>query len=331
MTVRIGLLAASRIAVRAVIEPAEPVDGVAITALAARDPLRARDAAATWGIPAVFDSYEELLASGEIDAVYIATPAALHRRWTRSALDAGLHVLCEKPLAANAADAAVIASAAARSDRVVMEAFHWRYHPFVAAIRAGIERLGPLIRVEAWFEVEEGHIGSADIRWNLALGGGSTMDLGCYPIAWVRWVVGTEPLVISAVADATPDGVDRCLRAELAWTGGITGSIHSSMAAVAGEGRGSGILVEGRNGMLAVDNPLAPQRGSTMTITTAAGAEVTTAGRSSTYVHQLDAFRDAIELGAAFPTTVTNGVANMEVVDACYRASGLSVRPTFAG
>lgn len=330
MTVRIGLLAASRIAVGAVIEPAAGVDGVEVTAIAARDPLRARDAAVTWGIPSVFDSYEELLASDEIDAVYIGTPAALHRRWTVAAIEAGLHVLCEKPLAANAADAAAIASASAVSDRVVMEAFHWRYHPFVDDIRAGIGRIGPLSRVDAWFEVEVGRIGPGDIRWSLQLGGGSTMDLGCYAIAWVRWVVGAEPHVVSAVADATLEGVDRWLTAELAWPGGITGSVHSSMVGPVGEGGGSGMLITGRDGTLRVDNPLAPQRGSVMTITTPAGTEVTPAERSSTYVHQLVAFRDAVERGATYPTTAADGVANMAVVDACYRAAGLPVRPTFA-
>ncbi|MEX1005893.1 MAG: Gfo/Idh/MocA family oxidoreductase [Acidimicrobiia bacterium] len=329
MTVRIGLLAASRIAVRAVLEPAASVDGVEVTAVAARDPLRAREMAVAWGIGSAFDSYEELVASDEIDAVYIGTPAALHRRWSSAAIEAGLHVLCEKPLAANAADAALVASAAAASDRVVMEAFHWRYHPFVDTMRAGLEMLGPLSRVDAWFEVEDGRIGPGDIRWNMQLGGGSTMDLGCYAVAWGRWVVGSDPVVVSAVADATPDGVDAWLTAELAWQGGISGSVHSSMVAPVGEGRGSGIVATGRHGTLQIDNPLAPQRGSTMTLDTPAGTEATHAGRSNTYFHQLVAFRDAVELGAAYPTTAADGVANMAVVDECYLAAGLPARPTF--
>lgn len=329
MTLRIGLLAASRIAVPAVIEPVGSVDRVEVTALAARDPVRARQAATTWGIPAAFDSYDDLLGSGAIDAVYIATPAALHRRWTLAALDAGLHVLCEKPLAANAEDAGTVAVAARRSDRVVMEAFHWRYHPFVDQIRAGIERIGPLRRVDAWFEIEEGRIAPGDIRWDLRLGGGSMMDLGCYAIAWVRWVVGAEPSVVSAEADATPDGVDRSLTAALAWPGGISGSVHSSMAAAPGTGRGSGILVTGRHGTVLVDNPLAPQRGSVMTIESGAGTDVVHAARSSTYLHQLVAFREAVERGAPFPTTADDGTMNMAVVDACYVAAGLMARPTF--
>lgn len=329
MTLRIGLLAASRIAVRAVLEPASAVDGIEVAAVAARDPIRAGEMAARWGIPSVFETYAELLASDAIDAVYVGTPAALHRQWTLAAIGAGLHVLCEKPLAANADDASVVAVAAAASDRVVMEAFHWRYHPFVDVFRAGLDRLGPLRRVDAWFEIENGRIPPGDIRWNLPLGGGSTMDLGCYAIAWVRWVVGSEPHIVSATVEASPDGVDGWLTAEFAWTGGITGSVHSSMVAPTGRGRGSGIVAIGRDGTLRVDNPLAPQRGTTMTIDTDAGTRVTHAERSSTYFHQLVAFRDAVQLGAAYPTTAADGVANMAVVDACYRAAGLPVRPAF--
>jgi predicted dehydrogenase len=329
MSLRIGLLAASRIAVPAVIEPAALVEGVEVAAVAARDPLRAREMAHSWGIPSAYDTYDEMLASDEIDAVYIGTPAALHRRWTLAAISAGLHVLCEKPLAANAEDAEAVAAASAKSDRVVMEAFHWRYHPFVEDIRTGIDRIGPLRSVDAWFEVEEGRIGPDDIRWNLQLGGGSTMDLGCYAIAWVRWLVGTEPDVVSAVAGATPDGVDAWLTAELAWPGGVSGSIHSSMVAPAGGGRGSGIVANGRNGTLRVDNPVAPQRGSEITIETAAGTDVIHPARTTTYFHQLVAFRDAVERDVAFPTTATDGVANMAVIDACYRAAGIGIRPTF--
>ena len=326
---RIGLLAASRIAVPAVLEPLTSVEGVEVSAVAARDPRRARDLASQWGIPGVCDSYPELLASGEVDAVYIGAPAALHRPWTLAAIEAGLHVLCEKPLAANAADAAVVASAAATADRVVMEAFHWRYHPFVDDIRAGLETIGPLSRVDAWFEIEEGRIASGDIRWDMRLGGGSTMDLGCYAIAWARWAVGAEPSVVSAVADATAEGVDAWLTAELSWPGGITGSVHSSMVAPVGRGRGSGIVATGRDGTLRVNNPLAPQRGSTLTIDTDDCAPVTHADRSSTYFHQLVAFRDAVEHGAAYPTTAADGVKNMTVIDACYHAAGLPVRPAF--
>lgn len=322
---RLGLLAASRIAGGAVVEPAREIDGVEVVAVAARDRARARDAAARWSISDSFGSYEDLLASSMIDAVYIGTPAAHHRPWVIAALDHGLHVLCEKPFASNADDARQAAEAAHRTDRVVMEAFHWRYHPLVDQMRAALDRLGPIRRVEAWFGVEEGRIAPGDIRWDFDLGGGATMDLGCYCIAWVRWVVGSEPSVRSARADSTADGVDASLEADLEWESGVRGSIRSSMVA---RESGSGLLVEAEAGTMRVENPLAPQHGSSITVETESGTDTFDVERSSTYFHQLVAFRDAVNAGTPFPTTVVDAVANMEVVDACYLAAGLPVRPT---
>lgn len=321
---RIGLLAASRIAEAAVVEPARGVDGVEVVAVAARDLGRARAAADGWSVPNAFGSYEDMLASSVIDAVYVGVPAALHRRWVTAALDRGLHVLCEKPFASNAADARRAAEAARRSDRVVMEAFHWRYHPLVAQMRAALHRLGSIRRVEAWFDVKEGRIAPGDIRWDFDLGGGATMDLGCYCIAWVRWVVGKEPTVRSAHAESTSDGVDAWLEADLEWDEGVRGSIRSSMAA---SESGSGLIVEADAGTMRVENPLAPQHGSSITVESDSGTDRFEVDRSSTYVHQLLAFRDAVVSGAPFPTTADDAVANMEIVDACYLAAGLPVRP----
>jgi predicted dehydrogenase len=325
--VRVGLVAASRIAENAVVGPAREVPGVEVVAVAARDGERARDAAARWGIPAAFASYEAMLASDDIDAVYIGTPASLHRRWTLAALDAGLDVLCEKPFAANAEDARVMAGAAADSDRVVMEAFHWRYHPLVSQMRSVLAALGPLERVEAWFEIADGRIPRSDIRWSVDLGGGATMDLGCYAIQWVRWAIGSEPRVVSAEADATGDGVDSWLQAELAWGDGVTGSIRSSMVAEP-PGRGAGLAVIAGGGTMRVDNPIAPQRGSQVVIERDGESETLPVDRSATYVHQLTAFRDAVMHGTPFPTSPADAVRNMQVVDECYRAAGLSPRPT---
>lgn len=329
MTVRIGLLAAARIAGPAVVEPAASVDGVELTAVAARDLGKARDAADRWGIPTAFGSYEELIGSDAVDAIYIATPASLHRHWAVAALEAGKHLLCEKPLAANAADAQAIADAAAASPLVAMEAFHWRYHPYVGQIREVLDSgaLGRLVRVEAAFNLSESVIPRDDIRWELAIGGGSTMDLGCYPIQWVRFAVGDEPEVVSAVAECPVEGVDGMLRAELRWASGVTGSIESSMIAEPDQ-HAAWLRVTGERGTLLANNPLAPQNGgAVITVDAESGRRSLEAERSTTYFHQLVAFRDAIEGGAAFPTTIADGVANMAVIDACYRAAGLEPRP----
>ena len=158
MTIRLGLVAASRIAVKAVIEPLAEVDGVELAAVGARDLSRAREAADRWGAPHAYGSYAELVESAEVDAVYIGTPAALHREWAIAAIEAGKHVLCEKPFAANADDARLVADAARAGDVVVMEAFHWRYHPYARQIRDVIESgvLGRIDRIDAAFDIPDG-------------------------------------------------------------------------------------------------------------------------------------------------------------------------------
>jgi predicted dehydrogenase len=130
--VRIGILGAARIAPGAVVKPAAVEPEAEVTAIAARDLRRARKFAARHKIPTAYGSYPQLLADSSIDAVYIAVPNGLHGRWTKAALQAGKHVLCEKPFTANAEEAASVAEAARRSDRVVMEAFHYRYHALTA-------------------------------------------------------------------------------------------------------------------------------------------------------------------------------------------------------
>ena len=330
MTLRLGLVAASRIAQKAVIDPLPDADGVELAAVAARDLGRARSAADEWGATLAFGSYEELLACDEVDAVYIGTPAALHREWAIAAIEAGKHVLCEKPFASNADDARRIADAARDGDVVVMEAFHWRYHPYATRIREVIEsgELGRIDRIEAAFDIPDGWIGRDDIRWDLPLGGGATMDLGCYSIQWVRFAAGAEPDVVSAEAVCPVEGVDGSLGAELRWPSGVTGRVHSSMIAP-GDSVEAWLRVTGEAGTLLATNPLAPQHGDAVLVVDRGDrVRYEPAETSATYLHQLVAFRDAVVDGSPFPTTADDGVANMAVVDACYRAAGLDPRPT---
>jgi predicted dehydrogenase len=330
MTLRIGVLAASRIAEEALIQPAALVEGVELTAIAARDLGRAKQAADRWNIPQAFGSYDELIDCDDVDAIYIGTPATLHRRWAIAAIEAHKHVLCEKPFAANADDAQLIADAASRGDVVVMEAFHWRYHPYVGQIRAVLDSgvLGEITTIDATFGIPKGEITLDDIRFDLSVGGGSTMDLGCYPIQWVRFAAGAEPEVTSATADCPVDSVDGSLRATLRWPSGVTGSVESTMLHDKAEYE-CWLRVVGDQGTMLANNPLAPQNGgAVITVDTASDHRTIEADTSTTYFHQLVAFRDAVVDGTPFPTTAEDGVRNMKVIDDCYRAAGLPPRPS---
>lgn len=329
MTIRLGVLAASRIANGAIIEPIATVAGVDVVAVAARSAPRAEEAAHRWGLAHAFGSYRAMLESDAVDAVYIATPAALHRPWAVAALEAGKHVLVEKPIAANAQDARRLADAAERSGRVAMEALHWRYHPLVDQMRAVLDAgvLGALQRLEATFLVRRGRVTADDIRFDLGLGGGSMMDCGVYPATWVRWVMGCEPTVERAVADCPVPGVDVAMTAELTFPGGVRAQLACSMDNDSVDNRSS-LVVIGSEATMTVENPIAPQRGALLRVEGAGGGTVEPVSTEPTYRFQLEAFRDAIVHGAPYPTTAADAVRTMELVDACYRAAGLHPRPS---
>ena len=272
---RLGLIAAARITGPALIEPARLVDDVEVVAIAARSVDDARQKASEWDVPVVHPSYDALLADPAIDAVYFATPAALHHRWTLAALAAGKHVLCEKPFSANATEAREMVAAADAAGLVLVEAYHWRYHPIVGRLRQLLDdrAVGEVEHVHGSFCLPEGHIPADDIRWDLSLGGGGLMDLGCYPLQWLRWVLGAEPEVISASAECPVPEVDGRFRADLRWelpTGPVTGSIESSMI---GPELDIHLLVTGTECSIRVTNPLAPQHGARIEVGTPDGTD----------------------------------------------------------
>jgi predicted dehydrogenase len=322
--VQIGVLGAARIAPTALIKPAKTNADVVVAAVAARDVSRARAFAVKHGIARVHDSYEALIADPDLDAVYNPLPNGLHGRWTRAALAAGKHVLCEKPFTANAAEAREIAELAAKSDRVVLEAFHYRYHPLALRIEEIIAsgELGKLQRVEAalCFPLPN----PSDIRYNYSLAGGATMDAGCYAVHMVRTFGGSTPEVVSAQPKLRDPRVDRAMTAEVRFAEGHTGRIRCSMW--------SPRLLEisahvvGDQGELHALNPVLPQLYHRLSVRSSTGKRVERFPRRASYAYQLDAFAAAVLRGEPVKTTPEDAIENMTVVDAIYRTAGLPLR-----
>ena len=322
--VRIGILGAARIAPLALVKQAKENVEVEVAAVAARDVSRAQAFAAKHHIARVHESYQTLIADPDLDAVYNPLPNSLHGRWTRAALAAGKHVLCEKPLTANAAEAREIAELAAKSDRVVMEAFHYRYHPLALRIEQIIAsgELGKLEWVEAalCFPVPK----LSDIRYNYSLAGGATMDAGCYAVHMARTFGGATPEVVSAQAKLRYPEIDRAMTAELRFAGGHTGRVRCSIWS-------SDLLqisarVVGDHGELRVLNPVLPQYYHRLSVRSADGKRVERFSRRASYAYQLDAFASAVLRGEPVKTTPADAVENMAVIDAIYRAAGLPLR-----
>jgi predicted dehydrogenase len=321
---RLGILGAARIAPAALIRPARNVAEACVVAVAARDRDKAARFAAKHGIDTVHGSYDALVNDANVDAVYNPLPNALHGKWTRAALAAGKHVLCEKPFTANADEAAEVAAIAASSGRVVMEAFHYRYHPLAARVREILDarEIGRVRRVETWlcFPLPK----FSDIRYNHALAGGALMDAGCYAVHMARFLGGEEPEVVSATAKLHRPDVDRAMRAELRFPSGHTGTVHCSMWS-------STLLrifarVEGEHGELRISNPVMPQLWHKLVVIAGGEKRVERVTKRPTYEFQLQAFCDAVLRGAPTLTPPSDAVANMRVIDAIYRAAGMHPR-----
>lgn len=323
---RFGLLGAARIARNGLIDPARRVPGVEVAAIAARDPARAHAFARRYGIPRVHASYAALIADPAVDAIYNPLPNSLHAVWTIRALEAGKHVLCEKPFAANAAEAAQMAAAAESAGRVLMEAFHYRYHPLMARLLAIVQsgELGAIRHLEA--SMCTLMLRRGDIRLRYELAGGALMDVGCYAVNLVRALAGAEPEVVRAHARLHAPKVDREMQADLRFPGGQTGRITCALRSrrlVNFSAR-----VEGEQGRLVVANPYLPHLYHHLTVQTAAGKRRERLPGDTTYTYQLRAFVAAVRESAPFPTTAADAVANMRVIDAVYQAAGLPLRST---
>jgi len=298
---------------------------VSVTAVAARDRNRAEAFAAKYGVDKVHPDYRSLLDDPDIDAIYNPLPNGLHAEWTLKSLEAGKHVLCEKPFASNAREADEVHRTAQESSCVVMEAFHYRYHPLAERLRELVAsgELGALRHVETWMCIPLPLPG--DIRYRLDLAGGATMDTGCYAIHLARTIAGEQPEVVSATAKLASEGVDRAMTAELRYPSGAEGRVHCSLwswklAKIAA-------VVKLAGGEIRATNPVVPQFFHSLKWRKTGGSwNKEKFPKKPTYAYQLEAFRDAVAHGKPFPTTTAEAVKNMNVIDAVYRAAGMQPR-----
>jgi predicted dehydrogenase len=319
---RIGVLGAAGIAPQAIIRPASRREDVVIAAVASRSEQSALGFARANQIEVAYGGYQTLLDDDSIDLVYIALPPSEHAQWSIAALESGKHVLCEKPVAMNAVQAEEMATVASRTGRRLIEAFHDRYHPlsdYLLRVQTSRE-LGQLLSLDACFTVAI-PFDRASIRHDPALGGGALMDLGCYPVHWIRFIVGEEPKVVSACYRANAMGADETIEAILLFPSGVEATVSASMAE--NETFSATLVVKGTRGTLEVDNPVLPHNGHSVRITTDGVQRTLTIGGGETYDYQLDAVINALAGGGPLPTESADFVANMATIDAFYRAAGL--------
>jgi predicted dehydrogenase len=225
--VRWGLLSTARIN-RHLIPAIRAARRGELAAVASRDEKQAKAYAAEREIPRYFGSYQAMLESGEIDAVYIGLPNHLHAEWSIRALEAGLHVLCEKPFAITLQEVDAMIEASRRSGKVLAEAFMYRHHPQTKIAKEWVQegRLGDIVLVRGTFSFKLDDPGN--VRLVPEWGGGSLWDVGVYPVSFAQYILGGVPVRVSASQTLGESGVDEVFTGHMAYENGVLAQVSSS-------------------------------------------------------------------------------------------------------
>ncbi|MCP4643560.1 MAG: Gfo/Idh/MocA family oxidoreductase [bacterium] len=313
--VRWGILSTARIG-RALLKGIGLSKTSCVQAVASRDHTRAGEWAKEHGIPRAFGSYEDLIDSGEVDALYNPLPNSMHAEWTIRALEAGLPVLCEKPLTTNAAEAREVARAADRTGIPVAEAFMYRFHPLYDSVSDAIARgdIGDVVMIRSAFSFNLPD--RTNIRWSRDLAGGALMDVGCYCVNLSRRFAGCEPCRVQAMERR--DGVDGTILGLLEFPNGVMASFETSM-----ERQSRGFAeIEGTDGLIALDSPWFPgEEQAGYTLRRGDDVQTISVPGANTYQLEVDDFVSAVRTQSDPRWTLDDAVANMAVIDALYRAA----------
>jgi predicted dehydrogenase len=289
-----------------------------VVGIASRDGVKAAEEAGKLGIPRSFSSYEALLADPGIDAVYIPLPNHLHAEWVKKAADAGKHILCEKPFAMNAKEAADAIEYARSKGVRVMEAFMYRFHPqWVGArqiVRSG--ELGKILFVHVQFSFNNKD--PKNIRNIMATGGGAIMDIGCYAVSASRFIMGEEPKRAISLVERDPQFGTDSLSSGLLDFGSARAQFSVSTQAFPTQR----VDVVGTSGKLSIHIPfnMYPDVPAEVTVVTGTGSRTISTGPAGQYRLMFDAYSERILAGKPEPTPAEDAIANMKVLDALFRS-----------
>lgn len=312
--IRFGILSTAKIARVHVVPAMQDARNVSVTAIASRNIGRAAEVSKNLNIPTAYGSYEELLRSPEVDAIYIPLPNHLHVHWAIKALEAGKHVLCEKPIGMNTEDAKKLKHAAENHpDLKVMEAFMYRHHPrwirAVHIVKSG--KLGEIKSVQSFFSYF--NTDAENYRNKLEMGGGSLMDVGCYSVSAARLFFGREPIDAVGYSDNDPHfGTDRLTSGLLNFGSGTSvftcsTQTHSDQF----------VKIHGTDGMIEIDWPFNPDpvKESVLQITLNGKRSQEVFAPCNHYALQAESFAEAILNDTPVPVSLDDSIRNMEVID----------------
>jgi predicted dehydrogenase len=314
--VRWGILSTARIN-QALLGGLAAAENAELLAVASRDGERARAYAAQHGIPRAYGSYDELLADPDVEAVYVPLPNMLHVPWSVRALEAGKHVLCEKPMAPRVADVERAFDVAERAGRLLMEAFMWRYHDQTERLAALVcdGAVGPVRIVRAAFAHTLGE-DAGDVRWSAELEGGALMDVGCYCVSGMRLLLG-EPERVSAESVTNADGVDGRTAGVLRFRGGVLGLLECAFDTAPH----FVLEVIGLDATLILADPWHGFAPSLVRIAPDGTREDIPVETTNPYAREVEDFSRAVRGGAPPRLGREDAVAQARTIEALYRAA----------
>ncbi len=320
-----GVLGAARIATVRVIPGMKGSPLLDVRGIASRDVAKARAAVAELGLAKAYGSYEEMLADPEIEAVYNPLPNHLHVPWTVKAMEAGKHVLCEKPIALTATEARELVAARERTGRLVTEAFMVRFHPQWLRARQIVRDggIGEVRSIATQFNYNNPD--PANIRNKADIGGGGLYDIGCYAVLTARFVFGADPTRAVSLIDRDPTTkIDRLTGGLVDFGGGrqLTFTVSTQTAL------SQRVQIFGTKGRIEIPVPFNPIPGKESTIVVddcrdlyGGGARVETFAGCDQYGLQGEAFARAVRGVEPLAYPIEDAISNMRAIDALYRSA----------
>ncbi|WP_346857853.1 Gfo/Idh/MocA family oxidoreductase [uncultured Draconibacterium sp.] len=319
--VRWGILSTAKIGVQKVIPAMQNGKLISVDAIASRNLQKAKEVAELLSISKSYGSYEELLQDPDIDAIYNPLPNHMHVPWTIRALEAGKHVLCEKPIGMDAQEAQLLLEATQKYPHLkVMEAFMYRFHPQWQKVREFVQtgEIGEVATINSFFSYY--NIAPDNIRNQADIGGGALMDIGCYCISFPRFIFNEEPEQLVADMDFDPlMKTDRLSSAILKFPKGKTSTFTCSTQLMPYQRA----IIFGDKGKIEVEIPVnaPPTETVKITLETKESKQVFAFEPIDQYTLQGEAFSKAIIENTEVPTPLTDAVNNMKVIDAIIKSS----------
>lgn len=304
-----GLLSTANIN-RALIKPLRISPRNHLAAVASRSQASADAYAKEWQIPRAFGSYEAMLADPEIDVVYNSLPNLLHAEWTIKAVEAGKHVLCEKPVALTPTEVDAMAAAAQKHGKVVAEAFMYRHHPQTLKVKELVDsgKIGKLQLIHGSFTFKMNT--DVNIRLNPELGGGSIWDVGCYPISYTRFIVGAEPLEVFGQQVTGNTGIDDSFFGQMKFPGEVHAQFDSGFRTPFR----AHLEIVGSEGSLIVPAPFKPGLDEKILFDCAGEIETIQIAGQELYLGEVEDMADAILLGKKPRVSLADSRANVATI-----------------